>query len=48
MPLPERYARQVPDMVKIWSPEGYFEAQIAIWLAQSEARHELYGEPTAD
>lgn len=48
MPLPERYARQVPDMVKIWSPEGYFEAQIAIWLAQSEARHELYGEPNAD
>ncbi|MBI2613895.1 MAG: adenylosuccinate lyase [Candidatus Levybacteria bacterium] len=48
MPLPERYAREVPKMVKIWEPAGYFDAQSRIWLAQSEARHELYGKPTAE
>lgn len=47
MPLPERYAREVPDMVAIWQPEGYFKAQAQIWLAQSEARHELYDAPNA-
>lgn len=47
MPLPKRYAREVPKMVKIWEPAGYFDAQSKIWLAQSEARHELYGKPTA-
>lgn len=47
MPLPERYAREVPRIVKVWKPAGYFDAQLKIWLAQSEARHELYGKPTA-
>ncbi|MDO8621331.1 MAG: adenylosuccinate lyase [Candidatus Levybacteria bacterium] len=47
MPLPKRYAGQVPDMIKVWEPEGYFRAQAKIWEAQSEARHELYGKPTA-
>lgn len=46
MPLPKRYAGQIPDMVKVWEPEGYFRAQTKIWAAQSEARHELYGKPT--
>lgn len=48
MPAPERYAHEVPQMAAIWKPEGYFRAQTRIWEAQSEARHELYGEPTAD
>lgn len=48
MPLPERYAGQVPEMQAIWEPAGYFKAQTRIWGAQSEARHELYGAPTAD
>src|SRR6185436_1488431 len=48
MPLPERYGEQVPDVVKAWEPAGYFKAQAKIWLAQSEARHELYGEPTSE
>ena len=47
MPAPIRYAEQIPDMVKIWEPEGYFQAQIKIWKAQSEARHELYNSPNA-
>lgn len=46
MPLPERYAGQVPEIEKIWSSEGYFKAQGSIWIAQSEARHELYKAPT--
>lgn len=48
MPQPERYAGQVLEMTKIWESEGYFKAQMGIWGAQSEARHELYGEPTAE
>ncbi|MEK7450396.1 MAG: adenylosuccinate lyase [Patescibacteria group bacterium] len=48
MPAPERYAGQIPDMVKVWKAEGYFRAQTNIWAAQSEARHELYGKPTAE
>lgn len=48
MPLPERYAGEVPKMIKVWEPAGYFDAQSKIWLAQSEARHELYGKPTAE
>lgn len=47
MPAPKRYSEQVPEMTKIWEPEGYFRTQTKIWQAQSEARHELYGEPTA-
>jgi adenylosuccinate lyase len=47
MPLPVRYADQVPEMTAIWSPEGYFAAQTGIWLAQCEAAHELTGVPTA-
>lgn len=45
MPSPIRYAKQIPDMVKIWEPDGYFRAQIKIWEAQSQARHELYNSP---
>jgi adenylosuccinate lyase len=47
MPAPIRYAEQIPDMVKIWEPEGYFLAQTKIWEAQSEARHKLYNSPNA-
>ncbi len=47
MPLPARYADQVPELTALWSPAGYFEAQTSIWLAQCEAAHELSGEPTA-
>lgn len=35
-------------MTQVWESAGYFNAQMGIWGAQSEARHELYGEPTAD
>ena len=48
MPLPVRYADQVPELTALWSPEGYFQAQTSIWLAQCEAAHELTGAPTAD
>lgn len=48
MPLPERYAGQVPEMTKVWEPEGYFKMQTRIWQAQSEARHEIDGKPTAE
>lgn len=47
MPAPKRYAEQVPQMSKIWEPEGYFKAQVRIWEAQSEARHKLYNKPTS-
>lgn len=47
MPAPIRYAEQVSDVVKIWNPEGYFRAQLRIWEAECEARHELYGSPAA-
>jgi adenylosuccinate lyase len=47
VPAPIRYAEQIPDMVKIWEPEGYFLAQVKIWEAQSEARHQLYNRPNA-
>ena len=47
MPLPERYAGQVPDIKKIWDSEGYFNAQAGIWRGQSKARHNLYGKPTS-
>lgn len=46
MPLPKRYAQEVLDVIKIWEPEGYFNAQAKIWLAQCEVRNELYGKPT--
>lgn len=47
MPAPKRYAGQVPNMVKVWESEGYFREQTKIWAAQSAARHQLYGKPTA-
>jgi adenylosuccinate lyase len=47
MPLPARYADQVPELTALWSPEGYFQAQTSIWLAQAEAAHELTGDPDA-
>ena len=46
MPLPERYAGQVPELTAIWAPAGYFEAQTRIWLAQCEAAADLTGAPT--
>ncbi len=46
MPAPIRYAEQVPDIVRIWKPEGYFLAQTKIWESQCETRNELYGTPT--
>lgn len=46
MPAPMRYREQIPDIARIWEPEGYFRAQTEIWEAQCEARHELYGAPT--
>lgn len=48
MPLPERYALEVPEMGRIWNPEGYFRAQARIWWAQAEARHELEGTPSTE
>lgn len=48
MPLPDRYAGQVPDMKKVWEPEGYFKAQTGIWAAQSKARNKLYKKPTSE
>lgn len=47
MPLPTRYTNEVLDMHKLWEPEGYFQFQCKIWEAQSEARAELFGKPTA-
>jgi adenylosuccinate lyase len=47
MPLPERYARQTPEIRDLWEPSGYFRAQLRIWQAQCEAMAELDGEPTA-
>jgi adenylosuccinate lyase len=46
MPAPIRYAEQIPDVVKIWEPEGYFLAQTKIWKAQCEASHDLYNSPS--
>ena len=48
MPLPIRYAQQVPEVAQIWEPAGYFEAQLSIWRAQCEALHDLDGEPTTE
>ncbi len=48
MPLPARYADQVPELTRLWSTSGYFEAQTSIWLAQCEAMHELRGDPNAE
>ncbi len=48
MPLPARYAAEVPEMEEIWSPSGYFQAQTSIWLAQCEAMHDIEGQPLAD
>jgi adenylosuccinate lyase len=47
MPLPDRYAGQVPELTALWSAQGYFESQVGIWLAQCEASAELTGAPTA-
>jgi hypothetical protein len=33
MPLPFRYAQQVPEVVRIWEPAGYFDAHLSIWRA---------------
>lgn len=46
MPLPARYANEVPEMERIWSPAGYFQAQTRIWLAECEALQELEGHPS--
>jgi adenylosuccinate lyase len=47
MPLPARYGAHVAEMRDIWTPAGYFDAQLRIWLALCEAMHELDGAPTA-
>lgn len=46
MPLPKRYAKAVSDVTSVWAPEGYFKTQTRIWLAQAQARNELYNEPS--
>lgn len=48
MPAPERYAKRVPDVARIWEPAGYFQAQVRIWEVEAEARHELFDKPPAD
>ena len=48
MPLPARYATEVPEMEEIWAPSGYFQAQTSIWLAQCEAMHDIEGQPSAE
>ncbi|MFH0937091.1 MAG: lyase family protein [Candidatus Daviesbacteria bacterium] len=48
MPLPERYKKAVPEIVRIWETEGTFNSQGKIWLAQCEVRHEIEGFPTED
>src|SRR5207249_3449891 len=48
MPLPLRYADEVPELTKIWSASGYFTAQTSIWLAECQAMAELSGFPNAD
>lgn len=48
MPLPVRYAAEVPEMTAIWEPRGYFQFQVAIWMAQCEARSELEGTPARE
>ena len=48
MPVPERYAKEIPRMAEVWESAGYFRAQARIWEAQSEARHELYGDPSEE
>src|SRR5688572_16421756 len=48
MPLPLRYAAEVPELERLWSPAGYFDAQTSIWLAECEAMCELERQPTPD
>ncbi|MDO8429307.1 MAG: adenylosuccinate lyase [Candidatus Daviesbacteria bacterium] len=48
MPLPERYAQEVADVVAIWLPEGYFRAQTQIWNAELKAAYQLDGLPTLE
>jgi len=47
MPLPRRYTNQVLDMHEIWDVQGYFLFQCKIWVAQCEARSELFGKPSS-
>ena len=46
MPLPERYATEVPELTELWSPTGYFTSQVSIWRAECEAMGELHGQPS--
>ena len=48
MPLPERYARKVPEMTAIWRDSSYFGYQGRIWDISCEKRHTMYGSPTAE
>lgn len=48
MPLPERYAVAVPDVVSLWTGEGYFRTQGEVWLVPCEVRHEEDGQPTGE
>src|SRR5258708_3060864 len=47
MPLSERYAAEVPDIVSLWTGRGYFETQAEVLVARSLASHRLEGSPTA-
>ena len=47
MPLPARYAAEAAEVVRLWEPAGYFDAQLGIWLAECQAMHEVDGAPTA-
>lgn len=48
MPMPERYKEKIPELISIWEAEGNFNAQTSVWVAQCEAKSELYGFPTPE
>jgi len=48
MPLPARYANEVPEMAELWEPRSTFRFQTRVWLAQCEARSQLEGSPSPD
>lgn len=48
MPLPERYLKEVSDVVSLWTGKGYFEAQGEVWLARCKAEHDKTSKPTEE
>jgi adenylosuccinate lyase len=48
MPLPERYAIKVPEVVDLWTGAGYFKAQGEVWLARARARGQIKGSPSSE